>query len=222
MAVQTGEHPFARAVRHRGGVALDPPAGSVEAPVESAAFAAVLVRGDDILPPVARLDPLLAAAWLVLAAGPAAGAREAAVASGLATRVGGDGPPAYLVTAGRVGGSADPRSQPIEPGLVARVLDAAAEGAVDWEDDPDFGYELPMDLPGLEVPERRVLVPRFLYARTDRVYDYAAMVPARQRERAARLAAVPGLGAAIARAPGIGLPERRPPARPARRRYLPS
>jgi phosphoenolpyruvate carboxykinase (ATP) len=218
MNAEAGEHPFAGAVRDRGGVALDPPAGSLEAG-DAAAFVAILAQADDILPPVARLDPLLAGAWLVLAAGPAAGAREAVAASALAARVGGDGPPAYLVTAGRVGGSfADPRSRPIEPELVARVLDAAAEGAVEWEADPDFGYELPVDLPGLEVAERRVLVPRFLYARTDRVYEYAATVPARQRERAARLEVVPGLDAAIARAPGVGPPERRPPAPPARPR----
>jgi phosphoenolpyruvate carboxykinase (ATP) len=216
---EAGEHPFARLVGERGGVALDAGAGALEAPLDGAAFVAILARGDDILPPVARLDRLLAGAWLVLAAGPAAGPREAAAASALAARVGSEGPPAYLVSAGRVGGSsADPRSRSIEPELVARVLDAAAAGAVEWETDPDFGYELPMDLPGLEVAERRVLVPRFLYARTDRVYDYAAMVPARQRERAARLAALPGLDAAIARAPGVGLPERRPPAPPARRR----
>jgi hypothetical protein len=67
---------------------------------------------------------------------------------------------------------------------VARVLDAAGAGEVEWEADADFGYELPVDMPGLTVGERQVLVPRFLYARTDRVYDYAAMVPARQRERA--------------------------------------
>ncbi len=216
MEAEAGDHPFAGLVRDRGGVGLDPRAGDTEAPLDDAAFVAILARGEDILPPVARLGPPLAGAWLLVAAGPAAGAKAAA-ASRLAARVAADALPAYLVTAGRVGGLPDePRSKPIEPALAARVLDAALAGQVDWEVDPDFGYELPMDLPGLEAAERRVLVPRFLYARTDRVYDYAAMVPARQRERAARLAAVPGLDPRIASAPGAGLPERRrtvPPGR---------
>jgi ATP-dependent phosphoenolpyruvate carboxykinase len=86
--------------------------------------------------------------------------------------------PAFLVTAGRVGGGEDePRSRPITADLVGRVLDAALAGDVDWERDPDFGFELPMALPGLEPDELLTLVPRFLYARTDRVYEYAAMVP---------------------------------------------
>ena len=58
-----------------------------------------------------------------------------------------------------------------------RALDAALAGQVEWEPDPDFGFELPMAFPGLEPDERLTLVPRFLYARTDRVYEYAAMVP---------------------------------------------
>ena len=101
MTGEAGEHPFARLVGERGGVALDAGAGALEAPLDGAAFVAILARGDDILPPVARLDPLLAGAWLVLAAGPAAGPRQAAAASALAARVGGEGPPAYLVSAGR-------------------------------------------------------------------------------------------------------------------------
>jgi phosphoenolpyruvate carboxykinase (ATP) len=216
MSAEGAEHPFVGLVRERGGVVLESGRRPVDAAaIDTAAFVAVLTRGEDIIPPVARLNPPLAAAWLLLAAGP--GVAEAAAASELARRLGG-GPPAYLVTAGRVGGGADEtRSRPIEPHLVARVLDAAAAGEVDWEVDPDFGYELPMDLPGLEVAERRVLVPRLLYARTDRVYDYAAMVPARQRERAARLAAIPGLDPDVAAARGIGLPERRRPVPPARR-----
>jgi phosphoenolpyruvate carboxykinase (ATP) len=214
---EAGEHPFAGLVRERGGVGLDARRGVEEAGAARALFVAILTRGEDILPPVARLAPQLVGAWLLLAAGPGAGAAEATAASDLAARLDG-GPPAYLLTAGRVGGpSGEPRSRPIEPGLVARVLDAALAGEVHWEVDPDFGYELPMELPGLEVIERLVLVPRFLYARTDRVYDYAAMVPARQRERSARLAAIPGLDPAVARAHGIGLPERRPPVPPARR-----
>ena len=57
------------------------------------------------------------------------------------------------------------------------MLDAALEGEVSWEVDPDFGWELPVEVPGVSFEERLVLVPRYLYARTDRPYDYAALVP---------------------------------------------
>jgi hypothetical protein len=216
VSAEAVEHPFAGLVRDRAGIGIDPAAGHTEQPLADASFVAILARGEDILPPVARLGPLLAGAWLGLAAGPAPAAEVAAAASRLVSRLAGDGPPAYLVTAGRVGGPPDEsRSRAIESALVARVLDGALARQVDWEVDPDFGYELPMDLPGLKVAERRVLVPRFLYARTDRVYDYAAIVPARQRERSARLAAIRGLDPALASAHGVGLPERRSPTPPA-------
>jgi ATP-dependent phosphoenolpyruvate carboxykinase len=91
---------------------------------------------------------------------------------------------AYLLRAGRVGGpESDPRSRAIPPALVGRVLDAAIRGSVEWERDPDFEIEVPVAFPGMEPDELLTLVPRFLYARTDRVYEYAAMVP---RVRAAR------------------------------------
>lgn len=89
--------------------------------------------------------------------------------------------PAFLLTAGRVGGGEEePGSRSIPLELVSRALDAALAGEVAWECDPDFGFELPVDFPGLEPDERLTLVPRFLYARTDRVYSYAALAPQAQ------------------------------------------
>jgi hypothetical protein len=52
-------------------------------------------------------------------------------------------------------------------------------------------------LPGIEGRDRFLLIPRFLYARTERAYDYAALVPELKRERVARLEALDGLDAAI-------------------------
>jgi ATP-dependent phosphoenolpyruvate carboxykinase len=95
-------------------------------------------------------------------------------------------PKAYLLTAGRVGGPEDEsRSREIPVALVRRVLEAAVTGLVEWEIDPDFGFETPGGFPGLDSDELLTLVPRFLYARTDRVYEYAAMVPDRRDEMAA-------------------------------------
>jgi phosphoenolpyruvate carboxykinase (ATP) len=167
-------------------------------PAGSARFVAVLARDEETLPPVARLDPVRAAGLLLLAAGDGARDAAAAAAARLTEVLAASGMPAYLVTAGRVGGAAEAcGSREIGGPLVARVLDAAIAGAVDWEVDPDFGWELPMDLPELDIDERRILVPRFLYARTDRVYDYAAMVPRLRRQRAAALGRIAGLDPAI-------------------------
>ena len=52
-------------------------------------------------------------------------------------------------------------------------------------------------MPGIEGRDRFLLIPRFLYARTERVYEYAALVPELKRDRAARLEALQGLDAAI-------------------------
>jgi ATP-dependent phosphoenolpyruvate carboxykinase len=206
MTEASGEHPFAALVRERNGVPLASPA-DVPFPLGEFGFAAILATGAEILPPVARLGPWQAGAWLLLAeAGAEIGDDGVSAAQTLAEALASSGAPAFLVTAGRVGGTGA-YSHEIEPGLVAGVLDAALAEEIDWEEDPDFGYELPMEGPGIGVEERRVLVPRFLYARTDRVYDYAAMVPAAQRERAARLDSAPGASTAMCEA--VAPPRRR-------------
>jgi hypothetical protein len=88
------------------------------------------------------------------------------------------GPRSYALSAGRVGGNEEEeRSREITSGLVSRVLEAALRDQVEWETDPDFGFELPVSVPGVTYDELLTLVPRFLYARTDRVYAYAAKVP---------------------------------------------
>jgi phosphoenolpyruvate carboxykinase (ATP) len=206
VAAAGGEHPFADLVRERGGLAVAEPA-DVPAPLGDAAFVAVLARGEAIQPPVARLSPWQAAAWLLLASDDELDDEEAASAQGLAEALAEAEAPAYLVTAGRVGGGEESLSHEIPAELVERVLGAASAGEIDWEADPDFGYELPMEVPGLDAEARRILVPRFLYACTDRVYDYAAMVPVVQGERHARLVGVVGLATAVVGA--VAPPKRR-------------
>jgi ATP-dependent phosphoenolpyruvate carboxykinase len=92
----------------------------------------------------------------------------------------------YRLTAGRVGGpEKEAPSREIAAALVRRVLEAALGGLVEWETDPDFGFDVPAAVPGVAADDLLTLVPRFLYARTDRVYEYAAMVPERRDEMAA-------------------------------------
>jgi hypothetical protein len=52
-------------------------------------------------------------------------------------------------------------------------------------------------VPEIDGPDRFVLIPRFLYARTGRAYEYAALVPELKREWVARLEALEGLDGAI-------------------------
>ena len=98
-----GEHTFAPLVRDRGGLPLAAPADAA-VPLEDAAFVAVLARGEELLPPVARLGPSQAAAWLLLVHGGEIDGDEAVAGHALAEALATRGIPAYLLTAGRVGG----------------------------------------------------------------------------------------------------------------------
>jgi len=95
----------------------------------------------------------------------------------------------YLVKSGRIGGPPEETgSMAIEEDFVAAVLDAALAGRVGWEPDPDFGYEVAGAAPGVEPPADGLLLPRLLYARADRVYEHAAMVPRLRPDVAALVA----------------------------------
>ena len=103
----------------------------------------------------------------------------------------------YLLKSGRVGGHEPGRSIEVTETHVDAILDGIVARSIEWEVDPDFGYRVAASVPGIEGRARFVLIPRFLYARTDRVYEYAALVPRLRRERAERLAALDGLDGAI-------------------------
>lgn len=185
-------------MRERGGAALAGVADVEEAGLDSAPFACVLIADDELLPLLARLRSEQAAALLALASlrageSPAALAARCerlhgAVAAGL---------PAYLLKAGRVGGAHQPAIELDDEGRRATVA-ALAEGAVEWERDPDFGWELAVGLAGWE--GSGLLVPRFHYRRADRVYEYAALVPRTRAAWREELGAVPGLAARVAAA----------------------
>lgn len=96
----------------------------------------------------------------------------------------------YLLKQGLVGGpEGEPGARSVEPELVARVLDLALAGEVEWERDPDFGYDVAAVVPGVGPPDDGLLLPRLLYARNGRVYEHAALVPGYRSERAAILPA---------------------------------
>ena len=74
------------------------------------------------------------------------------------------------------------------------------EDSIQWETDPDFGYEIASSLPGIDDVE--ILQPRQLYERQGRQEEYNAMVERIKKERREYLASFPGLDDAIVKSIG--------------------
>ena len=90
-------------------------------------------------------------------------------------------PARFFVKSGRVGGPEGERgSLAITDADREAALAAARSSEAEWEPDPDLGVELLVS--GAEGVDEGLLVPRFLYRRADRIYEYAAAMPeAKQR-----------------------------------------
>jgi phosphoenolpyruvate carboxykinase (ATP) len=179
-------------VRRRGGLPLASLAEAEAADLAAARFVAVLCHDDGVVPAVAMLEPAQAAAQLALVDDGPPEARAAA-ANRFLERLRASPGDSYLLKSGRVGGGDPERSIEIGEHHATAILDAIGAGTIEWELDPDFGYRVAAAVPGIEGRDRFLLIPRFLYARTERVYEYAALVPELKRERAAKLSALAGL-----------------------------
>ena len=71
----------------------------------------------------------------------------------------------YLLNTGRVGGPEDDeRSKKVRIKHSSAIVKGIAEGTIEWERDPDFGYLVASSVPGIDDVE--VLQPRKLYERT--------------------------------------------------------
>jgi phosphoenolpyruvate carboxykinase (ATP) len=89
----------------------------------------------------------------------------------------------YLLNTGRVGGGDDDdRSKKVRIKHSSAIVKGIAEGTIEWERDPDFGYLVAASVPGIDDVE--VLQPRKLYDRTGRLDQYTAQVERLKRERA--------------------------------------
>ncbi len=177
----------------------------------------ILNRNDGLIPAVARLSGDQAAAYFMLGEtrGTAAGG---AAEAGRALRVPGTNPffpllhaqqgnrfrelqvsagfTAYLLNTGRVGGGDDdPRGKKVRIQDSSAVVRGIAEGTIEWERDPDFGYEVATEVPGIDDAE--LLRPRRLYQRTGRDTDYQQLVARLKSERLAFLRGFPGLDPAV-------------------------
>jgi phosphoenolpyruvate carboxykinase (ATP) len=173
----------------------------------------ILNRNDNVIPGVARLSREQAAAYFMLGETQGTSAGGAAE-EGRALRVPGTNPfypyrdeqqanrfwelmgthpfDVYLVNTGRVGGPEDdPRSKKLEIEHSGAIVKAIAEESIRWERDPDFGYQVAIEVPGIEDPE--LLRPLLLYERTGRADEYRRWVERLKQERAEFLAGFPGL-----------------------------
>jgi phosphoenolpyruvate carboxykinase (ATP) len=180
----------------------------------------ILNWNENIVPAVARLNQAQAAAYFMLGetTGTSAGGKAE---EGKFLRVPGTNPffplrqgmqgnrflkllethpmEVYLMNTGRVGGKADDdRSKKVKIPVSSAVVKAIAEETIKWDGDPDFGYEVAGDIPGIDDIE--LLQPRRLYERQGRLDEYAAFVERFKKERAETLARYPDLTEDIIRA----------------------
>src|SRR3954469_10881527 len=186
---------------------------AAEQEIDGADFLLVLNKNDNVIPAVARLEGPQAAAFFMLGEtkGTAAGGADEA---GKALRVPGTNPffpmphdlqgnrflelleehplEVYLLNTGRVGGGdEDERSKKVRIKHSSAIVKGIAEGTIEWERDPDFGYLVAASVPGID--DEDVLQPRKLYERTGRVDEYEAHVERLKIERAEFLGQYPSL-----------------------------
>jgi hypothetical protein len=111
--------------------------------------------------------------------------------------------PCFALNDGPIGGTDNQEgSIRLDRKEANELLGAAMSGQLEWELDPDFGYEVAVATPSLTGDRAMALAPRLAYAASGRVYDHAALVPRLKEERHAVLAAIGGLDPAIVAASG--------------------
>jgi phosphoenolpyruvate carboxykinase (ATP) len=190
--------------------------------LESADFLLILNRNENVIPAVARLDAEQAAAYFMLGEtqGTSAGGADEA---GKFLRVPGTNPffpdghdlqgnrflelmgehelEVYLLNTGRVGGPEDDdRSEKVRIPHSSAIVKAIAEGSVDWDEDPDFGYLVARGVPGIDSADHGILRPRELYASQGRGDEYERHVQRLKDERSEFLRGFPALSEQIVRA----------------------
>ena len=190
--------------------------GAIDArEVGRADFLLILNRNENIIPGVCRLSATQAAAYFMLGEtqGTSAGGKDEA---GRFLRVPGTNPffpllhsmqgnrflelmhahpmQVYLMNTGRVGGpDADDRSAKVRIPHSSAIVKGIAEDSIDWEIDPDFGYEVATMVPGIDASDIGILQPRRLYREQARQAEYEKYVERIRAERREYLEKFPGL-----------------------------
>src|ERR687887_2055633 len=181
----------------------------------SADFLLILNRNENIIPAVAKPKPEQAAAYFMLGEtqGTSAGGAEEA---GKFLRVPGTNPffpddhdhqgnrflelmadhqlDVYVLNTGRVGGpDEDDRSQKVKIPHSSAIVKGIAEGTIDWQEDPDFGYQVAASVPGIDNSDSGILRPRELYESQGRAEEYQKIVDRLKSERVEYLQKYPAL-----------------------------
>jgi phosphoenolpyruvate carboxykinase (ATP) len=172
--------------------------------IEEAHFLLILNKNENIVPAVGKLEGPQAAAFFMLGetTGTSAGGADEA---GKFLRVPGTNPffpmphdlqgnrflellaqhplEVYVMNTGRVGGpDGDERSRKVRIKHSSAIVKGIAEGTIEWERDPDFGYLVASSVRGIDEPE--ILQPRRLYEEQGRAEEYASLVTRFKAERA--------------------------------------
>jgi phosphoenolpyruvate carboxykinase (ATP) len=181
----------------------------------------ILNRNENIVPAVCRIQGAQAAAFFMLGEtkGTSAGGAEEA---GKFLRIPGTNPffpmlhamqgnrflelwkkvglEVYVMNTGRVGGAEDDkRSKKVKIPHSSAIVKAIAEGTIQWEKDPDFGYDVAKSVPGIDAADLDLLQPRKLYESQGRADEYRALVAKTKSDRTEYLKKWPGLDATIAK-----------------------
>jgi phosphoenolpyruvate carboxykinase (ATP) len=188
--------------------------------VEEAHFLLILNRNQNIIPAVAKLEGPQAAAFFMLGEtqGTEAGGADEA---GKFLRVPGTNPffpmphdlqgnrflelleeyplEVFLMNTGRVGGPEDdPRSKKVKIQHSSAIVKGIAEGTIQWEKDPDFGYQVATAVPGMS--DTDYLQPRKMYERQGRLDEYRGLVEKYNNDRREFLRKWKGLSEEIVKA----------------------
>ena len=196
-------------------------AGAADASeIKKVDFLLILNRNENIIPAVAKLEGPLAAAYFMLGETKGTSAGGAAEA-GKSLRVPGTNPffpllhafqgnrmlelmkgspmEVYLMNTGRIGGDdKDERSKKVRIQHSSAIVKAIAEGTIKWEKDPDFGYLVATEVPGLD--DHDYLQPRRMYERQGRSDEYRQLVEKYNNDRREYLRKWPGLSSEIVEA----------------------
>jgi phosphoenolpyruvate carboxykinase (ATP) len=109
----------------------------------------------------------------------------------------------YIMNTGSVGGKAgEDGSKKVRIPHSSAIVKAIAEGTIRWETDPDFGYKVAAEVPGIEAEDKDILQPRLRYEATGRADEYRARVERLKHERTEFLAQYPSLSEEIVRSVG--------------------
>ena len=174
----------------------------------------ILNRARSVVPALAKLSEQQAAAYFMLGEtqGTSAGGKDEA---GKSLRVPGTNPffplpnelqgnrflellrthpiEVYLMNTGWIVDDSGPDSKKVTVEHSSACMRAIAEGGLEWFTDPDFGYQLPVRVPGIAPEDEDLLYPRERFEALGRLDDYRCWVERLKAERRACLESFPGL-----------------------------